>query len=270
MECDVVKEYLDSYADGELQADKVQTVGNHVERCADCTAYVENQRQLRQSLSRAFGLARPAEHLRDRVMLAVQEGDVSAGPLGRTRFQRLSWPIGIAAVIALYVMLPTAKLDGPTGPSSGQLQPVQFVHSVVGRHNGCLMLGAEHHRADLPRSLAGIERLLTAELAFQVAAPNLASEGFSLHSADACGIAGLPGAHLVYERDNQFVSLFSMQDLTPPDSSESVSIGRRNYQVHASESSPAVVVVWREGGVTYLICGKNGPEELIRMAELSK
>ncbi|MFQ5495192.1 MAG: hypothetical protein ACE5EX_07400, partial [Phycisphaerae bacterium] len=164
---------------------------------------------------------------------------------------------------------PAAPARGwPGGGRAARGVEAKLVSSVVGRHFGCIKLGPGHHRASLPRDVRQIAIVLERELGFPVCAPDLSKAGYRLHSADSCGVDGMLGGHVVYERiaDGQMLSIFSVHRIEALASSGAHDPGDPRCMV-CNGKAPATVVGWHDARSTYLLCAKLPSAELIALAK---
>ncbi len=269
MDCRNFNEYLDAFADGELEPEKNLEVAAHVDQCEACAASVARIRSLRGCLSRVFAGERATEELRLRIQDAILAE--SCPPVHRFAAPR-RWvaPLGVAAAIAVvWLAYPlVAQWGGGVTANGSAKMRARVVRLVVGRHFGCLKLGPGHHRSGLPRDADGIARVMAAELGFEVSVPDLSRAGYRLHSADSCGVKGMPGSHAVYERvaDGVFVSVFSVSRIDGLSCAHTHEPGMRRCAV-CGEESGAAVVGWHQADSTVVMCGKLPRADLIALAD---
>ncbi len=95
-DCTDVSDNTDAYVIGALDDDEARALAAHLERCADCTRWIEIARGTSHALAFAVPLAAPSASVKARVM---------AGALALEAAQRKSrprWPLrGLAAALAL-------------------------------------------------------------------------------------------------------------------------------------------------------------------------
>ncbi len=270
MNCDRYRQFIDAFASGELDAVNDPDALQHLNTCERCAAEASGIRQLKQSLNRVFADEGAPVALRERVRNAIRS-DREAAPVTIPIQRRYRWvvPLGMAAAVAFVSLIYPIVFDQPrnSGGGGSGLVDARWASAVVSRHDGCVAMGRAHHRATLSQDVRQIRAALSKELRLDVLAPDLADAGFRLHSADACGIGRIPGAHIVYERisDGLLFSLFSVQRAgrLAPDSDGG------SPRVHSiSQTAGGLgVIAWHKAATTYLLCGKSGSNELETLAQ---
>ncbi|MEE9294856.1 MAG: hypothetical protein V3W34_07855 [Phycisphaerae bacterium] len=268
MDRDTFRKHLISFADGTTEPELFDEARQHVEQCPESAADVEDIRRFKRSLARIYAQEQVSPELRQRVRAAI--GAAARPPAPRIlRLRRWTVPLGIAAAVAFVWVASqfVPRSDGQRGAPSAAPVQARYVGAVRQRHNRCTKMGPTHHRQSLSRDLGMISAVLGRELGFQVAAPDLTKKGFELQSADNCGFAGIPAAHLVYHRpsDGLNISLFSTRRLNDLAAQE-FKRGRRNYFV-AQNVRAATVLAWHVGDTTCVLCGKMGLDGLMALAD---
>ncbi len=105
MDCETyIDNFLSAHADGELGADDLKAAQEHVAGCANCRAALEEERALKDAISRHASMKAPGA-MRDRISAAL---DMEAGvpvraPTPRpSRFRARIWiPVAIAAALII-------------------------------------------------------------------------------------------------------------------------------------------------------------------------
>jgi anti-sigma factor RsiW len=109
---------LNRYVDGEAAEEEAQRVDRHLERCAACRRFVQQQEQLAQQLRREVADARQAEDF-DRLEMRIRRG---VGRRPQLRESLLSWklllPVGATAALALVFFTSLFRPSVPGGPSA--------------------------------------------------------------------------------------------------------------------------------------------------------
>lgn len=262
MNCRTANKFLAAFADGELNTKQNLEVLEHVNFCESCAAKVVRVQNMKGSLQRVFEAERAPSGAADRIRGRIQErrGPSDQRAKHLIRLHHFVAPLGMAAAIAL-VWIGSWFWSRSEPTEAGAVTPIQaqWVSAIRHQHNGCVSLGPAHHSAELGWDPVQIGLVLTKQLHLKVAAPDLSARGFRLHSADKCGIMGIPGAHLVYESiaDGRLVSIFTVAPLTMLRPSEP-------FFICAAESP--CVVAWHETGATYVLTGRLNAEELVEIA----
>lgn len=271
MNCERFEEHIIAFVDEALDESVAADAGRHAEGCAACNIQAENVRALKQSVRRVVSGASAPAGLSDRIRSALGEESRRGESGGARTSSPPRWivPLAMAAAIGfVWLVSPLIFEDSTTG--IGEVRPVEarWVSALRNRHHGCCGMGDAHHRKAMSRDLTSVKAVLGKELGHAVLAPNLEAAGYRFHSADTCGFAGRPGAHLIYERisDGRLISVFSVALMDTREAGRGVSGRQRGYVVCDSPES-AAVIAWDDAGATYLICGKTPAGDLITLAD---
>ncbi len=262
MDCQEFRSKLDEYADDAADADWSAAAEEHVAGCAECGAAVAGIRKMRAALRRTVMSERVPSDLADRVRGAIRAEASTGMPIDRDHppatlsFGRWVTPLAMAAAVALVFVGSQFMPQGvPSGGPQGDVEAT-WVSAVRTVHAKCLMSGEAHHADGLPRELSALRGALKTTLALDVLVPDLSAAGFKLHSADMCRIQGVPGAHLVYEResDEKLVSLFTIAQTGVFEPTESFKLGDRAAFVCTNDKAP--VMSWENASSTFVFCGE--------------
>ncbi len=175
-------------------------------------------------------------------------------------FQKWVVPLGMAAAIAFVLLGSTlfekAELLGPKNAFEAK-----FVSASRAQHLACTQMGLKHHMAGLPRNAAGSGTRLSTDLSLKVMAPDLSKQGFNFQSADRCGLNGVAGAHLVYERisDGRLLSIFTISKVF------GIKPTKGFQDRYVCDGGGMTVVAWQGGSETYVFCGALGVEDMSRL-----
>lgn len=183
------------------------------------------------AVQRAWGDERAPQRLCGRVgRLMATAGSIedatvaTAGASAAERWRSRAYSLAAAAVLALSVGLLVLYYQGtfdrvPGGrataynvivPSKTDV-PLTLARSMVATHSACGKLIDHHHTVENldGNSYAALTVRLTADLGFPVVARGIGS-GWTFKGAGECDVAELRGAHLLFARDDQMISVFSL------------------------------------------------------------
>jgi hypothetical protein len=271
MNCSDARQFLYSYADGELADDSNPAAAGHIKTCRDCGRMVEVQRGLRSALQRGVDRVPVPEGLEERIRSSIAARDTrpqNRGMLGLFGAK----PLALAAVLVIGVAV-TWRVAFSREPA----HPVAI--AIASKHKYCNDRAAAHHHDGLPTTLAGLVGAMNAheDYRFATIAPDLSSYGFDFESANFCGLRNKEcrnGGHIVYvhrdgNRTSRF-SVFSVPKANPLTDLEAlVKSGGQLRPVKAppDEGGPEVcIVVWHKDDTHYICCGEVDPDQLVKMA----
>lgn len=101
MDHDEVRERLDAYSLGALEAEEAALVAAHLESCKVCRDEVATGRRVADGLPAALEVASPLRlhpSVKRRVLAAIQ------GPAGPRHFRPLLWPIAAAVAVVMFIV----------------------------------------------------------------------------------------------------------------------------------------------------------------------
>ncbi len=232
---------------------------------------------LKLALKRAVPVLKTPEHLRDRIRLALKEGDetpilpmvvggnhafavpngLSSGTM-RINPQTMSangWSTMLPGLAIAASMLVTIGLTAFFLSGSAQAMPKVFEAAAIARHEHCC--GAPDHHLPVIRtaSYPEIGRYLKQELHHPVLAADLSHEGWQFSGASICPIAGIDTAHLLFRKGTETLSVFSLPTSAIPSLTQ-------HQTYHGTTEDGHSVIVRAEDGALYCLVGHSLPGEL--------
>jgi hypothetical protein len=271
MNCSDARQFLYSYADGELADDANPAAAGHFRTCRDCGRLVQVQRGLRATLRRGVEHEPVPDGLEDRIRRSI----TARRPDARARRMLGLFgakPLAIAAVLVIGVAV-TWRVAFSGEPAN----PVAV--AIATKHKYCNDRASVHHHDGLLTTLVGLVGAMNAheDYRFATIAPDLTPYGFYFESANFCGLRNREcrnGGHVVYvHKDggkiNRF-SVFSVPKADPLTNLEMlVNSGGvfRPVKAPPDEGGPEVcIVVWHKDDTHYICCGEVDPDQLVKMA----
>jgi len=294
--CREFQKYVGAFADGELDTPTNLAALEHLNMCPDCAGRVTHVQGLKRALARVFGREPVplvlAERVRDRIRSGAAEGEApvaataaeSAGAMldatsrrtGRTT-RRRTWlwlPLATAAAVAAAVSLwrnwPTAEpLRGAATLALGQ-----WAADVASVHERCSAMGPRHHDVTIAKDCDAIAATLSDRLGFKVIAPDLTGDGFELVGAEACGLPGRRGGHVLYRQPQtgEWLSVFSVEPIREIErrcasSCKGVICAPATRQpLHAGCRGTLMAVGWSMPSASYVLCAPRSEDELLALA----
>jgi anti-sigma factor RsiW len=234
MTCTEVRELVDAYVDGELDADTSDRVRAHLGTCAACAARVSERRDLRAATGAALPLLVAPSDLR----ASLQE---IASPRGRPGRHRPGGAWGVFQWLAAAVILAGVGAAGwSVGNAHGRAtgdsaEATSMRNTLVDNHIRSLEAG---HLLDVPSSdRHTVKPWFNGKLDFSPTVPDLAAQGFPLLGGRLDYVDGHPAAALVYGRARHVINVF-VWPTSPRDVAQPATVPpTRGYHVRHWESA---------------------------------
>ncbi len=197
MDCEIFKEKLYLFIDGELSGDGSAPMDEHSRSCPGCAALLENEKKadllIRDGISRTEA---PSE-LRERIfgMLGEPSG---LNIISRLRLLPKPVTVSVMAVLLLVVFsFPLIFRQSPVTPL--------FAESVSSHVK---FTGGEMPAGISSENPSEIKDWFRGKLDFEVFIPDLSRSGYGLSGAGVCRINGREAAWLAYEKESGYISVF--------------------------------------------------------------
>lgn len=220
---------------------------------------------LKAAVARAWAGERAPELLRQRVLqlaaanhpLAEQPRRLTAAAPRRNLWRHPWLRYGLAAAAMVVVGFGVAyRLDdhrndltvGTTPVAVVPALPASLARELVDRHERCRQFNTGHRLPDVPQqSFETIRDSLTKRLGFSVLAGPIddgtgrPATGWTFRGAAICPVNNIEGAHLVFSRGDQVISVFSLPRGACP------AAHRDEEAEDANPDHPIAVWVWSDG-----------------------
>jgi anti-sigma factor RsiW len=226
------------YADGELEAAAEQAVASHLQSCADCSAAVMEQQELKKAIrvaAKRYG-APPDLYASVRKQIAPK----AAMPLWRGWFS-------LAASTVLLAVVAFVWFSRPAAPSA-------TVAQLIDQH--VTMMASVHQVDVISEDRHTVKPWFQGKLPFTFNLPELAAGSpFTLIGGRLTYAQHSPGAELVYQVRQHKISVFIFQ--------------ARDVHGQASGSNFAFTVNgWQQNGLQYYIVTDAAREDADRLRSL--
>lgn len=217
MNCQDIRELIDSYSDGELDLVNHLEIEKHLAACDECEAVYKNRKALSGAFDESFKFSAPAS-LRKSIQKELRE--ISSDPKPK-RIWHWGWLATAMAVAA--VLLVTLFVFRPSPPSEDVLAT-----EIVSNHVRSLMA---NHLMDVPSTdQHTVKPWFDGKLDFSPPVIDLASQGFTLIGGRLDYAGNRPVAALVYQRRQHYINLFVFPSKGASDSAEKASV-KQGYNI---------------------------------------
>lgn len=234
------REKIGLYVDGELEPGAEQAVASHLQGCAECSAAVLEQQELKKAVrvaAKRFS-APPELYASVRRQISPKE---SARPW-------LKWS-PIAASMVLLAVVSFAWLLRPSAPSATVAQLIDQHVIMLASVNPVDVISSDKHT---------VKPWFQGKLPFTFNPPELAADSpFKLLGGKLVYAQHSPGAELVYQVRQHKISVFIFQ---ARDVRGEPSAGNQTFVVNG----------WQQGGLQYYIVTDAAREDADRLRELLK
>jgi anti-sigma factor RsiW len=198
MGCEVWRDKLDLYADGELGPAEAQELSAHVRSCAPCAAGVLERVQLKRSLAAVGTRYLPTAALREKITRTV-----AAKP--RPLF---GWQWRILAAPAVLVLIVSIAVNWYVGRESARRKHVYS--ELADLHVVALASTTPVDVVSTDRHT--VKPWFQGKIPFSFNLPELQGTEFTLLGGRVTYLAQTPGAHLIYQIRKHEISVFIFQD----------------------------------------------------------
>lgn len=270
-DCPGLGDILSAYLDDELDVSTRQSIAAHLGGCLRCNQELAELRQVKRFLAPSSSLAPPLPAaLAKRVRSQVYGSESQGVPSGVARSQLgciigRSWLTAPALAGALILLLTAIGVLAnftlkPLALSPTAAAAIAFLED----HIMCDRLG------QVPQSLPGNASQVRAQLAnvigMSVAAPSALTADYAFAGGRAFRAASLDSAHLAWMEGEHMLSFYQAADPggDPPANWRVVQLDGRSFWLGTRDGEK--VVLWRNGGVLYILAGDLDEANLLRLA----
>ena len=250
MQCDIARDLLGAYVDGELCGAEHQAVADHLKTCATCAVEVDDLQQLSRQIMSARETAPAPLALRVRAALADAEASAIKPPLRLAARAIGTWrqAASLAAACLVSSLITWSALTW-----SPALPVVES--DVVSAHIRSLL-------QDSPIQVASsdshtVKPWFTGRIDFSPDVRDFAAQGFPLVGGRVDYVGGRRVGAIVYRRNLHVVNVF----MWPSTATESAPVQRlvqKGYNI----------LHWNKDGVTYWAISDTNVDELRQLQAL--
>lgn len=246
MLCDIWREKLDAYVDGELSLPEASALAEHMRGCAACAAEALGRVQLKRSLAVAGKRYTPSAEFRAKIAASVRTSRAAPGAY---------WFWRILIVPAVLVLLFSLALTFYA--RRGRESRNRVYSELADLHVGTLasttpvdVLSTDRHT---------VKPWFEGKIPFTFNLPELQGTNFELVGGRVAYLGQSPGAQLLYRLRKHQISVFIFQD--------------RGEDVATLSASPVRaqsfnVEGWKQNGLRYFVVGDVGDNDIEALAKL--
>jgi anti-sigma factor RsiW len=231
MNCEVTRDLIHAYIDGELDLVRNLEIEKHIRDCQGCLREYKNYKALKSAMSSDSLYFKPPLDLKRRIRSAVRKEVGIAETMPRMAPWR--W-LSIAASLALVTVVIWTLVPVPTF----HIGDDPLTKEIISGHVRSLMAD---HLTDVPSSdQHTVKPWFNGKLDFSPPVKDLANNGFPLIGGRLDYIGNKPVAVLVYNRRKHFINLFIWPSTKGSDKGEKT-VTRQGYNL----------IHWAKSGMTY-------------------
>lgn len=242
MTCELSRERVHAWLDGELSVESALEAERHVHDCAVCAAEYRSARALRAALRGAGLVAVPPESLEARLRAALAR---------ETASPRRGLPVWAAVAAALTL---GAALGTLFGPFRGAGSLSRRDDALVAAHVRALATGPLVEVASSDRH--AVKPWFAGRVDFSPKVKDLASDGFPLAGGRVDRVGGKPVAVLVYAHERHKLDLFVEVAAAP------------SPAVAVSTVRGLQIARWTEGDLAYAAVSDMEEREILAFVDL--
>jgi anti-sigma factor RsiW len=248
MPCELAREQLDAYLDGEVSPADAARVAAHIRGCSACSAEVLERVQMKRAVALAGKRYTPSASLRVKVMKQA----------GNKAPSRSAWAWGVIAIPLLSVLLVSIGVNYYAGRDRARRQ--QVFSELADLHVAALASASPVDVVSSDRHT--VKPWFQGRIAFSFNLPELQGSDFSLVGGRVTYVAQTPGAHLIYQVRKHEISAFIFADR----GAETASVGS-GAPVHEASFN---FENWTQNGLRFFVVGDANPDDIDALSKLLK
>ena len=246
MACELWREKLDAYVDGELPRADEQALREHFKSCASCAADALDRVQMKRSIQAAAMRYRPDPAFRARVQASL------AAPSSTKRTWH--WPPILAFAAACVVLLAALW----TSHFRSHAREQQLVSELVDLHVATLASASPVDVVSTDRHT--VKPWFEGKLPFTFDLPELQGSPFTLVGSRTSYLNQSPGAELIFRIRQHNISAFIFQESAIGEGCGLTNASNFNFHLES----------WPRNGLCYFVVGDVNAEDLGKLAALLK
>lgn len=245
MLCELDRQKLDAYLDGELAPGEAAAIGAHLRNCADCATDALERVQMKRAISAAGRRYESSAELRSRITRTVA---------GKPR-SHSGWVWQVVAVPAVLVLMLSLAVNWYVGRANARRQ--QVYSELADLHVAALASATPVDVVSSDRHT--VKPWFQGKIPFTFNLPELQGSDFTLLGGRVTYLAQTPGAQLIYQIRKHEISVFIFQDRGDQTASLPSST---NHAVTFNVDS------WAQNGLRYFVIGDVAADDIARLSKL--
>jgi anti-sigma factor RsiW len=245
MQCDLCREKLDRYVDGELPTAEAAAFGDHLRSCAACATEALARVQLKRSVALAGNRYQPSAEFRARI--ASRVAAKPQRPAGWW-WKMIAVPALAVAMLAIAVGLYLQNENGRRLRTYSELTDLHV--ALLASASPFDVVSTDRHT---------VKPWFQGKIPFSFNLPELQGTEFTLLGARVTYLDQMPGAHLIYQLRKHEISVFIFQSRgTAPLSVPAGTAHKLSFNIES----------WEQDGLRYFVVGDVGAEEIVALSKL--
>jgi anti-sigma factor RsiW len=233
MTCELWRDQIEMYVDGELASSHESEVASHLRGCSACTTFAADTIHLKRGITNAGHRYQPSSEFREKIMHSI-------GARKRSRRTMLWLQFAAASVVLVAIALGVWKWTGTRNDVTREIADVHL--STITSANPVDVISTDQHT---------VKPWFQGKLPFTFNLPDLAGSPFTLVGGRVVYVRGAPTALLLFQ-----YKLHSISVLIGP-----VDVLGRGEESRATRDG-FHVVQWAKSGRSYVVVG-DASEDVI-------
>lgn len=244
MVCEVWREKLDAYVDGELPSVDAASLAMHLRECAACAAEALDRVQMKRVVALAGKRYEPSAQFREKIRKSVS----------RSPRREASWVWRLVALPAALLVILSMAVGFYLERQKTQRQRVYG--ELADLHVATLASASPVDVVSSDRHT--VKPWFAGKIPFSFNLPELQGTDFTLVGGRVTYLGQSPGAHLIYRLRQHQISVFIFQDRGDEAVSTSTPASMLSFTVES----------WTKNGLRYFVVGDVGAQDLDSLGKL--
>jgi anti-sigma factor RsiW len=250
MACDVGREKLDAYLDGDLPSAEASRLSAHMRTCPDCAADALDRVQTKRAIASAGKRYEASSQFREKIakLAAAQPSGTKSAARRAFNWQ---WILLAPALLIIAISL---GLNFHVGRETARRQRVYS--ELADLHVSTLASATPVDVVSTDRHT--VKPWFQGRIPFTFNLPELQGTDFTLAGGRVTYLAQTPGAHLIYQIRKHEISVFIFQDRGAETSLPTGSTNANSFNLQS----------WTQNGLRYFVIGDVGSNDIQALSKL--